>query len=107
MTTESVERFYQLLSEDEKLEEAYWSALEQATHQTIVKLASEHGIAFTPEDLKLAWEAGEAELGDDELDEVAGGTRLYAKPPTRTGDTSRSHRLPGVVRQLYFENSSS
>jgi predicted ribosomally synthesized peptide with nif11-like leader len=95
MTTESVERFFLMLSEDETLEEAYWSALEGATHQAIIQLAAECGLEFTTDDLKGVWEAKSAELDESDLEAVAGGTTNQL----RRAQPSQSQR--GFMRGMY------
>lgn len=77
MSVENVVRFFGKLETDESLAGEYTQAtrgsMQEALRSAVVELAARHGCEFTADDLETHLDRVAAELGDDELDRVAGG----------------------------------
>jgi predicted ribosomally synthesized peptide with nif11-like leader len=84
MSVESINQFFQKLSEDEKLQQELAKAVESAENEGVAtaELGAKHGYQFTSDELwqeiqnrhneiQRSKEAGE--LNDEELEAVAGG----------------------------------
>ena len=83
MSVEQAKAFFQKVKEDPELAQkikdaqaAYkgdTSDKEAAIAAVVIPIAAEAGFNFTAEDVKAAFDKGEGEASEDELDAVAGG----------------------------------
>lgn len=94
MSRQAIDGFFQRIGQDENLEETYWTTVEDATRNAVVKLAAELGFDFTADELKKAMEDQTAGLDEDSLDQVTGGIGGSPAP------SLRAHGDPGWGRYL-------
>ena len=81
MSKADAQSFIERMDRDESLQRAATAALGQqgdAPMKSLIALGAQHGMTFDAEELIVAWDGrsqstGSAELGDAELDRVAGG----------------------------------
>jgi predicted ribosomally synthesized peptide with nif11-like leader len=77
MSVESVSKFFEMLDEHEALQQEYATVTDEAVRKALsssaIAMASMHGVEFTEEDLAQHLNSLSEELGDQDLDQVAGG----------------------------------
>jgi predicted ribosomally synthesized peptide with nif11-like leader len=77
MSTEAVVTFFEKLETEEALAEEYAEtthrAMQDALRGAIVEFAAQRGFEFTAEDLDAHLEEAVKEMGDEDLEQVAGG----------------------------------
>ena len=80
MSVDQAKAFFQKVKEDSELakklkdaQAAYKGDKDGAVAAVIVPVAAEAGFNFTVDDFKAAFDKGEGEASEDELDAVAGG----------------------------------
>jgi len=74
MGNDQIDRFYARLAEDEDLQKAYFDAMDRVAVEAVAGFAADNGFGFSADQLAEAWTAASAELSDEELEGVAGGT---------------------------------
>jgi len=90
MSSEGISTFFDKL-DDQTFDDECQEAMATASLDAMVRVGAKHGLEFTAEELAAALEDRaadfDAEIGDDELDAVAGGiigdTGLVAKTGSR------------------------
>ena len=85
MSQPDVERFYEIARNSEELQALLGAAEDRDSFvQTAVRLGQENGCNFTIEEANefLNTKHGDAELSDQELEAVAGGSRTGGRPLT-------------------------
>ena len=95
MSVEQAKAFFDKLKDDAALaqklkdaQDAYkgdTSDKEAAFKAVVIPVAKSAGFAFTVDDYKAAFDSGEGEASDDELDAVAGGSWKYLEFPNTPG----------------------
>ncbi len=75
----AVQGFFTKVTTDAALQAACSEAVTRGDAEAIVRLGAEAGFSFTLDDLKQAWEEQAAELTDEDLEKVAGGTGAFAQ----------------------------
>ena len=73
MAKDAVEKFYERMTEDEKLQRDYAEAMDRASAEAVAGFASDNGFDFSVDELVDTWSSQTVELSEDDLDGVAGG----------------------------------
>ena len=96
MSTESVERFYAALADNDQMRKACFDTVAKAWANAVSAFAADQGFVFSPEDLTEVVASQAAEIGDDELAAIQGGTS-FRDPTSLLGKKKAGRPIPGDV----------